>query len=172
MLKKTLNSAKDKFEKEKLFKLGNDNRKIRDYINVKLNRKIKKVRTDEIRAPGGGLVKNKMEAANLFNEFYAEIGVKLDREFRKGKGLGFLDKIKNNATSVFLDSVTEEKVSKIISVLTNKTGGWDGIHSKSPKAVSDSITGVLTYFFNLCIVKGVWPDNFKGFYVASVQERR
>lgn len=43
LLKRTLNLAKNNCEREKVLNLGNDSRKIWEYVNTKLNRKPKKV---------------------------------------------------------------------------------------------------------------------------------
>ena len=64
----------------------------------------------------------------------------------------------NSLNSLYLESVFEQDVFKLISSLKSLTAGYDNIGATMLKLCSSSITPPLTHICNLALQEGVFPD--------------
>ena len=62
---------------------------------------------------------------------------------------------------MYVASVTEDEVEKIIKGLKDASPGWDGIHAKIVKSTRHVHLDVLTHVFNLSVCNGVFPCELK-----------
>ena len=62
---------------------------------------------------------------------------------------------------MYVASVTEDEVEKIIKGLKDASPGWDGIHAKIVKSTCHVHLDVLTHEFNLSVCNGVFPCELK-----------
>lgn len=79
-----------------------------------------------------------------------------------------LNKKETNCKSIFLQPVDVDEINSIILNLRDKRGGVDNIHAKILKSISFFISPVLVKIFNLCILKGTWPEALKQAEVVPV----
>lgn len=86
-------------------------------------------------------------------------GLKLDRELpscpSEQKSLD------SELGSIFLEPTSHLEIEKIISQMSNKAGGWDGISAKALKCIAPHLSRVLEHIFNLSMDNGCWPDCLK-----------
>ena len=74
----------------------------------------------------------------------------------------YLNKIKVNPNSMYLQPITPIEIHKFIDKLPSKTSsGYDGISNKLLKGIKFTIIAPLTKVFNLSISTGKFPENMK-----------
>ena len=62
---------------------------------------------------------------------------------------------------MFLSTVTDIEVNRLIRNLKDSAAGWDDIESKIIKTAHDTITKPLTHLCNLSLNNGIFPDQLK-----------
>lgn len=106
--------------------------------------------------------------ANEFNKFFSTIASNLNASLPASTSdpLSYLD---NPTGSCFkFRRFSAETIHNITSSLKNTGGGIDGIGSKILRLISPTITPHLTYLFNACIARGIFPDIFKKALVVPI----
>ena len=79
----------------------------------------------------------------------------------------------NFSSSIFFNPVVCSDVVEIVSKLdSNKSPGYDGIHSKVLKRSISAIAEPLCNIINLALAKGIFPDSLKVAKVIPVFLKR
>lgn len=108
------------------------------------------------------VLSDKSIIANKFNHFFSSVGKQLQEKIQHTDNdpLEFI----NNANIVEtndIDLITAAELTDVIKSMKNVGGGVDGINAKIFKATYESILHKLTYFINICLRNGRFPDNLK-----------
>ena len=128
---------------------------IKDVINKK-----KKSSSGSKFVINGSTVTDNITIAKHFNKYFVNVASELASKIPKSK-TNPTKTIKNNPVSIFLESVCNEEVSKMIMYLKNSSPGWDNFQSNVIKDTSDLLLLPLTHLLNLSIRQGVFPDELK-----------
>jgi hypothetical protein len=99
--------------------------------------------------------------ANLFNNFFTNIGPVLDKKIPKSQ-LDPSSFIKNTCpSSIFLTPCTQEEISKITDNLKNCATGWDNLPSSVIKCNKNVFSPLLAHVINLSLCQGIFPKELK-----------
>ena len=102
--------------------------------------------------------------ANKFGEFYSTMGVNLAEKIETSRLLidDYLNKIKVNPNTLYIQRVTPSEIRKFIENLPSKnSSGYDGISNNLLKGIKFAIIAPLTKIFNLSVSTGEFPENMK-----------
>lgn len=66
-----------------------------------------------------------------------------------------------NPSSMFVEPVSPEEITKIIKALKNSSAGWDSIHAKIVKITYNKYLTVLNHVLNLSLQQGIFPNELK-----------
>ena len=104
---------------------------------------------------------NDHEIANAFNDHFVTVGPKLANAITNGADpQRYFDR--PNQSSIFLSPVTtNEVVTEIYKLKLHKSPGMDGINNRILKSVSQYISHILAYIFNLSFTTGEYPQTLK-----------
>ena len=99
------------------------------------------------------------EVADKFGKFYSTIGANLAQNIDKNETnvMKFLNKIKRNDKTMYLDPITPTEIKQLINKLPAKdSSGYDNISNNLLKHIKESVVSPLTYIFNLSLSNGVF----------------
>lgn len=160
-LNKVIARAKYLYELNKVQKIQNNSRKLWEFVKKKLNKnKVGNSNCIDYIEENGEKISNPKDIADTFNNFFSNIGPKLAKEIIKPKNAHVKEPISNNRT-IYLKPTNAAEIQRILSEMSNKAGGVDGISMKVLKTIIDFIRTPLADIFNSCIEKGIWPKPLK-----------
>ena len=110
------------------------------------------------------VISEKLEIANKFNEFFVNVGPNLAKNIEVcDRSIDIFNYLQSrNSTSMFLKSVSEEEVIKVVNSFKGKTStGYDNIDMSILKKVINYIVQPLSKIFNQSFSQGVFPDKMK-----------
>ena len=115
---------------------------------------------DHIVDPDGKLIASPSEQAELFNEFFAEVGTKLKNKIQQVNSdpLELITLVEDNMS---LDPTCIAELTDVIKNLNKVGAGYDRINSRLFNATYEHILDVLLHLFNACLSAGVFPSVFK-----------
>lgn len=147
-----------------------------DYLNLKfetdirnskktwknINRLIKsnlKSKNLELKS-NGAIIKNQIEVAEMFNEYFSTIAADLDSSIPSSRQdpISFLD---DHVTSFFFNPTTTQEVISCINSFESKSASIDQIPSFMYKHVADIISPVISKLINRSVQNGVFPSCLK-----------
>lgn len=156
-LNKEMEKAKNEyyhriFDTDCLRRSENVWKRLNEILNPKTASQIEEINID------GKVTKGK-ELANMFNDFFLEIGNRVDDD-------QIMPDISPLTETLFLTPTCPSEVSNIFLNLKNsRSRDADDLEIKPIKYVMDLLTPVLTHIFNLALSTGTFP---KGMQVARV----
>ena len=107
------------------------------------------------------ITSDKKRICNGFNDFYINVGSNLAKKIPDSDKTP-KDFIRNcNQNSMFVESVSDSDVCKIVTSLKSASSGWDGISLDVVKRAFMSIVQPLTHCMNLSLMNGVVPNELK-----------
>ena len=114
----------------------------------------------------GENITDKQDIANIFNEYFVSIGLKLQNKIhngRVGQDQSVNQWLKGHfPSSMYFRLVTINDVIDIVKTLEcNKSPGYDGIHPRVLKRSIFVIAKPLCNIINLAIESGIFPDSLK-----------
>lgn len=165
ILRRAISCCKNAYEEKIISGFGFDGRKIWSFINKKLNRKIKTTHIDQV-VVDKEVFDDPSDIADKFNNFFTEIGLKLDKEMPPSDGEQ--QPLKSDPCSFSLEPTKAIEIEGIIDNLPNKAGGWDNVSARALKCVSTVISNSLELIFNSCIETGIWPDCLKSADIVPI----
>lgn len=120
--------------------------------------------------------KETLKAANLFNQYYSEVGINAASCYTPISDPNMLQEIQNSLinveSSLYLNKITVEEIEQIIGKLKSGSApGFDGINSEIIKHIKNHISIPLSIVFNLCLEKGVFPEQYKRAIVCPVYKK-
>ena len=107
------------------------------------------------------------EIADCFNDFFTNIGSNLANDINNSQS-NILQLPDFNSNSFLLLHTDKDEISKLFANLPNKTGGVDGINSRTLKVIKDYISEPFAYIINLSIDKSTWPLSLKQSEVVPI----
>ena len=110
----------------------------------------------------GEISNDPIRIANGFNNYFADIGTKLQNKIHTS-GSDFSNYLKTpNANSLFLESVDSQEILLIIDAMDcHKASGPQSIPTNVLKLVKNNICFPLKELINLSLATGVYPDQLK-----------
>lgn len=168
-LNKIINKAKTDHDKKLIEKNLGNQRNLWKIINNKIGKNGKsnsdisylKVNDKKIHDPD--------EIADKLNNHFSTIGDKLRQKIVTPLNEE-LKMPEINTNTFFIRPITEQEVKQTILNLKNKNGGIDGINSQILKEIIDIISCPLTYIYNLCIEKEIWPEALKNAEIIPIHK--
>lgn len=173
MTQKFINRAKNNYKKQVIKNCNGDMRKIWKNINSwlgKSNLSIDSVIEKYM------LKSNNRSLVNICNNFCdtftGEVEViKLSHKCNK-ELLNRQDYVKECNVSFRFKKITPIDVLKVINNMNcNKSPGSDGIRVQELKLIKDKICSVISHFVNLCVSKGVYPDELKKAIIRPIYKQ-
>lgn len=119
----------------------------------------------------GGIVDRQREFPDLFNNYFVSIAGDLRRNIPAGGNVSpesFLGV--PSAGSIDVEFVTCDEVSSVISSLPNKGSRLNAIPTFIYKALSTSISPLISQLFNSTVIEGKFPDNLKVAQVIPIHK--
>ena len=159
-LRKTIRKAKRDFYIHIYNRHKNDIKKTWSLINETLNRNLRKQSTYEFLVDDQ-MISNPVTIANKFNEYFAHIGSTLADKIPAAPH--FNNYLNNPVETKFsFQTITENKVSKIINKLKNKISyGYYSISNIMLKRAHDPLIRPLTLLINQTLSTGIFPNALK-----------
>ena len=149
-------------------KILNENKSNYHKLYSKINEicKIKKndnVYPDKLLTDNGSAIKDKQVIAQVFNEHFTGIGHNMAKNIVKPPLNQYISKSRATVSnSFFIFPSTSGEVSLIIDQLNNnKAKRGNDVDTKFIKYCKDIISPIISDLFNLCVIKGVFPDCLK-----------
>ena len=109
------------------------------------------------------LITSKDDISEIFNEFFANIGMKKSNSVPNISTGSFKDYLPPSLTeSLFFIEITSTEIINIVEGFENKTSvDINGISGKFLKRVIYPLAKPLEHIFNLSVEKGIFPENMK-----------
>ena len=158
-VKNIVKNAKSDFIKENLDRYGNDSKKfwktIRDVVPSSKNTNNTKI---ALKNSSGEIIENPKTLSNEMNKFFTSIGPNLAKNMRDPwtyAGVTIHENIDDITTN-------NEEVSKLLKDINiNKSSAIKGISSKILKPALTLLVHQLTFIYNLCFQKNIFPKKWK-----------
>lgn len=171
-LNKLIRNTKNNYYQNEIIQAGTDYKKVWEIINCAANKVTKKVRASDINIinDNNEEICDNEEKANIFNNFFTNIGQKMLEKIETVNELpnDFIVN-KHIASSIYLVPVTKTEVIEIINTLKNKSSpGPDGIDVYVIKNVVNHISAPLVHLINLSFTTGILPKQWKESVVSPV----
>ena len=110
----------------------------------------------------GELKADKSEISNKFNNFFTEVGLKLNENIKYNGNYNIDDFLPSpNCHTMHVEESTPAEIEEIIRGLKNSAAGWDDIKPVILKTVSDCLAYPLSVLFNKSICEGSFPSELK-----------
>lgn len=172
LLNKLIKNTKNQYYKNELESANGNYKRIWEIINEASNSKTKKDKliNVDILNDKGELTNDAQQKANIFNDYFINIGKKMAQKIEKNTDLpGSIYTDKYISSTVFLTPVTDNEIILFISKLKNRSAaGPDNITSDLIKAVHGNLIKPLKYLINLVFKIGILPAQWKESIVTPV----
>ena len=111
----------------------------------------------------GITISNKEDVANMFNNYFTNIGPELSKDITAPTNVSIYDYLENrNSNNLFLTPVNEDEVIRAVNNWESKTStDCEDISMHLVKEVINSIAKPITYICNLSFTSGVFPEKMK-----------
>ena len=109
----------------------------------------------------GNVVTDGETIAENFNKFYINIGPSLAAKLPHSPKSPISFMPAANPSSMFVEPVSPEEITKIIKALKNSSAGWDSIHAKIVKITYNKYLTALNHVLNLSLQQGIFPNELK-----------
>lgn len=162
ILVQTIRTAKTMYFRSELHKNKDNGKRTWELINQVTNKpKSKKMIFPDNFADDRGKNVNKSGLADGFNDFFSSIGQVLEKEIPKvdKDPISYLNEV--DVSSNAMPRVTCNQIENIIKSLNRVGGGIDNISTDILLGTYKNILHHLTFFFNLCLEHGCFPNNLK-----------
>lgn len=171
-LNKLIKFTKNQYYKNELNKVNGNYKKIWKIINNASNsNKNEKEQHYSIESETGELVKNKLKVANMFNNFFINVGPNMAKNINNSKEKSNTSE-KHLKNSMYLKPVNEKEVIIYISNLKNYSApGPDGIQVSTIKNIHLFILKPLVHIINLSFTTGNIPLEWKESVVTPIYKQ-
>ena len=163
ILKSSIRLAKKHYYFSNLQKCKGDIKQSWSTINQLLCKKGKKTSIPDFFKIDGNIITGKKSIANNINNFFVNIGSKLEREINVPSDKKFSHFLSDKRDENFnFTAVDENDIRKIADKLDNKKScGIDGISSIIMKSIINILIKPITIIINQMLETGVFPDKLK-----------
>lgn len=171
-LNKIIKFTKNQYYKNELNKVHGNYKKTWNIINeASNNNKENKQQNYAIESETGELIENKLKIANMFNNFFINVGSNMAKTINNSNIQSNTSEKKIN-NSMYLRPVTKEEVIIYISKLKNYSApGPDGIQVSTIKRIHIFILEPLTHIINLSFINGNIPFEWKESIVTPIYKQ-
>ena len=109
------------------------------------------------------LISSKEGISERFNDFFAKIGPEKSNSVPDVTSGSFKDYLPSSSPdSMFFNKISAYEIVEIVESFENKVSAdINGISGKFLKKVIYPLAQPLSYIFNVCVEKGVFPENMK-----------
>lgn len=160
-LKLLIRKSKSEAVLNKIEKSTNKNKCIWDVVNDQRKQKNNDYNTICLELNNGETVKDPLEVADTFNNYFASIAENMTSHLRHKQPIK-RNYVEPRLHSLFLYPSTVAEVEKEIKSFKPKcASGYDGISPRLLKKVSSLLSEPLTYLFNISLQRGQFPDFLK-----------
>ena len=168
-----LRQAKREYFNCKFFKVKNNIKSTWKLINKLINKEKKEDKKIESLEIENKKITNKQEIADCLNNFFVNIGMKLQNSNENVKDHPYRNYLKTtNNSSVFFEPITINEILTIVDNLKSDTSaGIDDIDIKVVKHVISVITVPLACILNDCLTNGIFPKNMKIAKVTPIHKK-
>lgn len=136
---KLIKIAKCHYESNEICSKFN-NKKLWQYINDKLDKKTYSNNNIDYIVSGEDKIYNQNEIANVFVNFFSNVGLNLAEKMGTNNNTGNFTTINCNERSLFLKPTDAYEIIRVINELKDKSGGVNGITTKVLKELSEHIS--------------------------------
>ena len=163
ILKSSIRLAKKHYYFSNLQKCKGDIKQSWSTINQLLCKKGKKTSIPDFFKIDGNIITGKKSIANNINNFFVNIGSKLEREINVPSDKKFSHFLSDKRDENFnFTAVDENDIRKIADKLDNKKScGIDGISNIIMKSIINILIKLITIIINQMLETGVFPDKLK-----------
>ena len=163
LLQKSIRLAKSMYYTNQFEKYKSDIKKTWNQINQVIGKHRKGPKFPQYFLDKDKKVSDDKCIAELFNDFFLNIGPRLSERIRSPDGKSFKQFLTENISSSFnFDIVDSNHVDKIIRKLKPKSSyGHDEMSSIMLKFIAPEIIQVLTLIINQSLCTGIFPDELK-----------
>jgi hypothetical protein len=163
LLKQCIRSAKSSYYTSQFTKHKSDMKNTWKTITEILNKNKKLCNFPEYFKYNGKTIHEKLNIANMFNDFFVNVGPKLAHEIPQIPTLNHSNYLTSTIThTIKFDILQESDILKIIDKLKPKTSsGYDNISTHFLKQIKHAIVKPLTIIINQCFKTGIFPDKLK-----------
>ena len=112
----------------------------------------------------GKCINDQTEIANIFNDFFINIGPHLTKNsIEKDRSHTSYKKYINNSilSSFNFQLIDDEALKKLNSLCTKTSSGYDGIPTHLLKFLSPALIRPLPLIINQSLITGIFPDKLK-----------
>ena len=167
LLTRTKSKAYENYYREKLIEYGQDKSKTWRLINEISKRKRNEKRSiKNMVCKNGVKLESRPDIAEYMNTHFASVGKSMAAEYENPSNTNLLDPLeyKSNKPShlMYLSKTVLSEIKDLIQNLDEKKScGFDQISNKVLKASCSVIAPFLEKLFNLCLSRGIFPEQFK-----------
>jgi hypothetical protein len=163
-LSKLIKSAQRQYYVDRFENVKNDIKRTWQIIKSVINENLgssSSVTVTEVLS-GTNIIKNPIDIANKFNEYFTHIGPNLARKIPVVTG-NHLDSLSSVMSStMFIKPTDGTEIKNIVRELfSNKSPGHDDLSPKVVKAIIEHICAPLCHIFNISFTTGCFPDTLK-----------
>lgn len=137
--------------------------------NFMLNRKQKGKNMQDVNIinPDGQLTKTDKETANIFNEYFTNVGQTLAQRIPH-KNFNYESMTRNLNSFLLLPVSVQEIFGEIMLLKEKKSPGYDGLTTRLIKNVADIIASPLAHIINISFQSGIFPDIYKRAMISAI----
>ena len=166
ILTKLIRSAKKHYYQTQLDKHRDDGKRTWDVLKEILGTKAKS-QSPQCLMTEGGVTTNRDEICEIFNNFFVEIGPKINASVHTND-CDPLSFIPPNSNSIFMIPTDEHEVKTIIAEMRQTSSGEDELSVSIIKALSQPLSKPLAHVINLSMTQGRFPNKLKSAIVIPI----
>jgi hypothetical protein len=165
-----IRKTKNDFYSRKIADAGNNCKKVWDTINSALSKPAKSGKVREIEHDNRIVCadQNPREVANIFNTFFANVGKDLASKIVPQNNIPTNNPCLNPALTT-LSEISPNSIENIImSLKSDSSPGYDKVNARILKHLRTYISKPLAFVVNLCIGRGIFPNNYKTSIITPI----
>ena len=167
LLNYVINKLKSKYYSNKFNSLNGDSKKIWNNVNDLLARKNK---DSSIEIKENGIIIGGRSVASVFNRYFTTVVSDLVKHFPTSSNSFSSDYINRVSSSCFLYPTNVTEILFVLMKMKKKGNCLYDIPPKYLLVIKDKILPFLEYFYNRCIIDGVYPSILKVARVVPIHK--
>ena len=165
-----IREAKKRYVKEQLALNKNNSKQMWHVLNAVIKGGSQKANVQkQFVDTNGVIIEDRKDIAESFNTFFSTVGNNLQKHIPKSR-TSPLTNVKCNPTCILAawEPTNDEELLNVIKEMKNVGAGVDNINANIFKKTYLSIINHLVHFVNLCLTKGIFPNNLKCVVVKPI----
>ena len=166
---KLINKAKKLSYNYSVLAAGSDTKKIWGILKDSINLKKSKVNIGPIRDNDGNLITQDNEKADVFNQFFSQVGMEVASSVPKTNTHFSTFLPPRCLSSIYMAHINPEEMRGFIKALKSKASkDVNGLSTNFLQFIVDEISIPLSHIFNLMIETGIFPERLKTSRVVPI----